>query len=79
MLQNLGGTLMEENSRMDTLINNLSMFLNEVDKDTMKVAIYKKEVIRLKRYLNMMDIPVDIVNEKELKKGSVRITIKKRG
>ncbi len=70
---------MEENSRMDTLINNLSMFLNEVDKDTMKVAIYKKEVIRLKRYLNMMDIPVDIVNEKELKKGSVRITIKKRG
>ena len=28
---------------------------------------------------NMMDIPVDIVNEKELKKGSVRITIKKRG
>ena len=79
MLQNLGGTLMEENSRMDTLINNLSMFLNEVDKDTMKVAIYKKEVIQLKRYLNMMDIPVDIVNEKELKKGSVRITIKKRG
>lgn len=70
---------MEENSRMDTLINNLSMFLNEVDKDTMKVAIYKKEVIRLKQYLNMMDIPVDIVNEKELKKGSVRITIKKRG
>lgn len=70
---------MEETSRMDTLINNLSMFLNEIDKDTMKVTIYKKEVIRLKRYLNMMDIPVDIVNEKELRKGSVRITIKKRG
>lgn len=45
MLQNLGGTLMEET----------------------------------RRYLNMIDIPVDIVNEKELKKGSVIITIKKRG
>ncbi len=32
-----------------------------------------------RRYLKMNDIPVDIIERKEKGKGSVRITIKKRG
>ena len=69
---------MEQCSRMDEIINKISMFLNEVDKRTMKMVIYKKETIRLERYLKMMDIPVDITKKEEKEKGSVKVTIEKR-
>lgn len=69
---------MEQCSRMDEIINKISMFLNEVDKSTMKMVIYKKETIRLERYLKMMDIPVDITKKEEKEKGSVKVTIEKR-
>lgn len=39
---------MEQCSRMDEIINKISMFLNEVDKNTMKMVIYKKETIRFR-------------------------------
>lgn len=69
---------MEQCSRMDEIINKISMFLNEVDKSTMKMVIYKKEAIRLERYLKMMDIPVDITKKEEKGNGSVKVTIEKR-
>lgn len=69
---------MEQCSRMDEIINKISMFLNEVDKSTMKMVIYKKETIRLERYLKMMDIPVDITKKEEKGNGSVKVTIEKR-
>lgn len=69
---------MEQCSRMDEIINKISMFLNEVDKSSMKMVIYKKETIRLERYLKMMDIPVDITKKEEKEKGSVKVTIEKR-
>ena len=68
---------MEQCSRMDEIINKISMFLNEVDKSTMKMVIYKKETIRLERYLKMMDIPVDITKKEEKETGSVKVTIER--
>ncbi len=68
---------MEQCSRMDEIINKISMFLNEVDKSTMKMVIYKKETIRLERYLKMMDIPVDITKKEEKENGSVKVTIER--
>ena len=53
--------------------------LDETDKNTINMVIYKKEVTKLERYLKMEDIPLDIIERKEKGKGSVRITIKKRG
>ena len=79
MLHCYGGTLMDDSSRMDKIINELSTFLDETDKNTINMVIYKKEVTKLERYLKMNDIPVDIIERKEKGKGSVRITIKKRG
>lgn len=70
---------MDDSSRMDKIINELSTFLDETDKNTINMVIYKKEVTKLERYLKMNDIPVDIIERKEKGKGSVRITIKKRG
>ncbi len=70
---------MDDSSRMDKIINELSTFLDETDKNTKNMVIYKKEVTKLERYLKMNDIPVDIIERKEKGKGSVRITIKKRG
>lgn len=70
---------MDDSSRMDKIINELSTFLDETDKNTKNMVIYKKEVTKLDRYLKMNDIPVDIIERKEKGKGSVRITIKKRG
>ena len=68
---------MEQCSRMDEIINKISMFLNEVDKSTMKMVIYKKETIRLERYLKMMGIPVDITKKEEKENGSVKVTIER--
>ena len=79
MLHCYGGTLMDDSSRMDKIINELSTFLDETDKNTINMVIYKKEVTKLERYLKMEDIPLDIIERKEKGKGSVRITIKKRG
>lgn len=70
---------MDDSSRMDKIINELSTFLDETDKNTKNMVIYKKEVTKLERYLKMNDIPVDIIERKEKGKESVRITIKKRG
>lgn len=70
---------MDDSSRMDKIINELSTFLDETDKNTINMVIYKKEVTKLERYLKMEDIPLDIIERKEKGKGSVRITIKKRG
>ena len=70
---------MDDSSRMDKIINELSTFLDETDKNTKNMVIYKKEVTKLERYLKMNDIPVNIIERKEKGKGSVRITIKKRG
>ena len=79
MLHCYGGTLIDDSSRMDKIINELSTFLDETDKNTINMVIYKKEVTKLERYLKMEDIPLDIIERKEKGKGSVRITIKKRG
>ena len=70
---------MDDSSRMDKIINELSTFLDETDKNTINMVIYKKEVTKLERYLKMEDIPLDIIERKEKGTGSVRITIKKRG
>lgn len=63
-------------SRTDRLYENLSMFLNGDDK-TWSKKIYKKELIKLERYLYQQDIPVTL-EKKDLSTGMVEITLTKK-
>lgn len=63
-------------SRTDRLYENLSMFLNGDDK-TWSKKIYKKELIKLERYLYQHDIPVTL-EKKELLAGKVEVTLTKK-
>ena len=60
----------------DRLYKNLSMFLNG-DNKTWSKKIYKKEVIKLERYLYQQDIPVTL-EKKEPSAGKVEVTLTKK-
>ena len=60
----------------DRLYENLSMFLNG-DNKTWSKKIYKKELIKLERYLYQQDIPVTL-EKKELLAGKVEVTLTKK-
>ncbi len=60
----------------DRLYKNLSMFLNG-DNKTWSKKIYKKELIKLERYLYQQDIPVTL-EKKELLAGKVEVTLTKK-
>lgn len=66
----------EHNMRTDRLYEKLSSFLNGDDK-TFSKTIYKKEVIKLERYLYQQDIPVTL-EKKELLAGKVEVTLTKK-
>lgn len=63
-------------SRTDRLYENLSSFLNGDDK-TFSKTIYKKELIKLERYLDQQDIPVTL-EKKEASAGKVEVTLTKK-
>ena len=60
----------------DRLYKNLSMFLNG-DNKTWSKKIYKKELIKLERYLYQQDIPVTL-EKKEASAGKVEVTLTKK-